>query len=203
MTVSEAEFVWPAAFGVVRNPFSLDRSSAGSSGGPAAGAAASYAMISMGTDTGNSIRGPSGHQGLVGLRSSIGQTSRCVTPVTALTARTCSCICLQQYMLIRKVSRVCSWFQCPRLLRSSIAVLLHSYWAHLHVCYSTCCTQDTQLPCTHSPCCTSLHLLWSFKALRCEIQLTAFAEHLYPPDLDYSDCTHRHTHRPDQEVFSL
>ncbi|KAL3141374.1 hypothetical protein ABBQ32_004954 [Trebouxia sp. C0010 RCD-2024] len=65
-----------SAFGVVRNPYSLDRSTAGSSGGPAAGAAASYAMISMGTDTGNSIRGPSGHQGLVGLRSSIGQTSR-------------------------------------------------------------------------------------------------------------------------------
>ena len=70
--------MWCAAFGVVRNPYSLDRSTAGSSGGPAAGAAASYAMISMGTDTGNSIRGPSGHQGLVGLRSSIGQTSRCV-----------------------------------------------------------------------------------------------------------------------------
>ncbi|KAL3161962.1 hypothetical protein ABBQ38_009042 [Trebouxia sp. C0009 RCD-2024] len=65
-----------SAYGVVRNPYSLDRSTAGSSGGPAAGAAASYAMISMGTDTGNSIRGPSGHQGLVGLRSSIGQTSR-------------------------------------------------------------------------------------------------------------------------------
>lgn len=68
-----------AAFGVVRNPYSLDRSTAGSSGGPAAGAAASYAMISFGTDTGNSIRGPSGHQGLVGLRSSIGQTSRYTT----------------------------------------------------------------------------------------------------------------------------
>ncbi len=65
-----------AAYGVVRNPYSLDRSTAGSSGGPAAGASANYAMISMGTDTGNSIRGPSGHQGLVGLRSSIGQTSR-------------------------------------------------------------------------------------------------------------------------------
>ncbi|KAL0042039.1 hypothetical protein WJX77_001435 [Trebouxia sp. C0004] len=70
-----------SAYGVVRNPYSLDRSTAGSSGGPAAGASANYAMISMGTDTGNSIRGPSirgpsGHQGLVGLRSSIGQTSR-------------------------------------------------------------------------------------------------------------------------------
>ncbi len=64
------------AYGVVRNPYSLDRSTAGSSGGPAAGASANYAMISMGTDTGNSMRGPSGHQGLVGLRSSIGQTSR-------------------------------------------------------------------------------------------------------------------------------
>ena len=66
----------PAAFGVVRNPFDLDRSSAGSSGGPAAGASANFAMISLGSDTGNSIRGPSGHSGLVGIRSSIGQTSR-------------------------------------------------------------------------------------------------------------------------------
>eukprot|EP00891_Asterochloris_glomerata_P007203 jgi/Astpho2/7203/Aster-01521 len=64
------------AFGVVRNPFDLDRSSAGSSGGPAAGASANFAMISLGSDTGNSIRGPSGHNGLVGIRSSIGQTSR-------------------------------------------------------------------------------------------------------------------------------
>ena len=70
---------------MVRNPYSLDRSTAGSSGGPAAGAAASYAMISMGTDTGNSIRGPSGHQGLVGLRSSIGQTSRYDAPLSTLT----------------------------------------------------------------------------------------------------------------------
>ena len=73
---SQSGLLCTAAYGVVRNPYSLDRSSAGSSGGPAAGAAASYAMISFGTDTGNSIRGPSGHQGLVGLRSSIGQTSR-------------------------------------------------------------------------------------------------------------------------------
>ena len=66
----------PAAFGVVRNPYDLDRSTAGSSGGPAAAASANFGMISLGSDTGNSIRGPSGHNGLVGIRSSIGQTSR-------------------------------------------------------------------------------------------------------------------------------
>ena len=68
----------PAAFGVVRNPYDLDRSTAGSSGGPAAAASANFGMISLGSDTGNSIRGPSGHNGLVGIRSSIGQTSRSV-----------------------------------------------------------------------------------------------------------------------------
>ena len=77
------------AYGVVRNPYSLDRSTAGSSGGPAAGASANYAMISMGTDTGNSIRGPSGHQGLVGLRSSIGQTSRSAANILLIYRTSC------------------------------------------------------------------------------------------------------------------
>ena len=84
-----------AAFGVVRNPFDLDRSSAGSSGGPAAGASANFAMISLGSDTGNSIRGPSGHNGLVGIRSSIGQTSRwdwaCECCSGQLDVAACSC----------------------------------------------------------------------------------------------------------------
>lgn len=45
---------------------------AGSSGGSAAGVAAGLFAISLGTDTGNSIRGPAAHNGLVGLRPSIG-----------------------------------------------------------------------------------------------------------------------------------
>ncbi|GAQ83619.1 Amidase family protein [Klebsormidium nitens] len=65
-----------SAFGIVRNPYDTDRVTAGSSGGPAAAVSASFAMIGLGTDTGNSIRGPSGHNALVGIRSTIGITSR-------------------------------------------------------------------------------------------------------------------------------
>jgi Asp-tRNA(Asn)/Glu-tRNA(Gln) amidotransferase A subunit family amidase len=49
---------------------------AGSSGGTAAGVAASLGESGLGTDTGNSIRGPSSHNDLVGIRPTIGLTSR-------------------------------------------------------------------------------------------------------------------------------
>ena len=49
---------------------------AGSSGGTAAGLAANDALGGLGTDTGNSIRGPSSHNALVGIRSTQGLTSR-------------------------------------------------------------------------------------------------------------------------------
>ncbi|MCP4377480.1 MAG: hypothetical protein GY794_15055 [bacterium] len=38
--------------------------------------AANFGIIGMGTDTGNSIRGPASHLSLVGIRSTIGATSR-------------------------------------------------------------------------------------------------------------------------------
>jgi len=59
-----------------RNPYDLDRVPAGSSGGTAAAVAANLGAIGLGTDTGNSIRGPSSHCGLVGIRSTMGITSR-------------------------------------------------------------------------------------------------------------------------------
>ncbi len=62
--------------GYTRNPYATDRVTAGSSGGTAAGVAASYGTVGLGTDTGNSIRGPSAHQALVGIRSTMGMTSR-------------------------------------------------------------------------------------------------------------------------------
>src|SRR3712207_1873650 len=62
--------------GYTKNPYALDRVSAGSSGGSAAAVAASFGAAGLGTDTGNSIRGPSSHQALVGIRSTIGLTSR-------------------------------------------------------------------------------------------------------------------------------
>jgi amidase len=54
----------------------LTRVPAGSSGGTAAAVAASLGQSGLGTDTGNSIRGPSSHNGLVGIRPTIGLTSR-------------------------------------------------------------------------------------------------------------------------------
>jgi Asp-tRNA(Asn)/Glu-tRNA(Gln) amidotransferase A subunit family amidase len=62
--------------GYTKNPYALDRVTAGSSGGTAAAVAASLGEAGLGTDTGNSIRGPSSHQALVGIRSTMGLTSR-------------------------------------------------------------------------------------------------------------------------------
>ncbi len=62
--------------GITRNPYALERVPAGSSGGTAAAVAASFGEAGLGTDTGNSIRGPSSHNDLVGIRPTIGLTSR-------------------------------------------------------------------------------------------------------------------------------
>lgn len=62
--------------GETRNPYNLDHSPAGSSGGTAAAVASNFGLIGLGTDTGNSIRGPSSHNALVGIRSTLGLTSR-------------------------------------------------------------------------------------------------------------------------------
>jgi Asp-tRNA(Asn)/Glu-tRNA(Gln) amidotransferase A subunit family amidase len=62
--------------GYTKNPYALDRVTAGSSGGTAAAVAASFGVVGLGSDTGNSIRGPSSHQALVGIRSTMGLTSR-------------------------------------------------------------------------------------------------------------------------------
>jgi Asp-tRNA(Asn)/Glu-tRNA(Gln) amidotransferase A subunit family amidase len=70
------ETVGSALPGHTRNPYALDRVPAGSSGGTAAAVAASFGVVGLGTDTGNSIRGPSSHTALVGIRSTMGLTSR-------------------------------------------------------------------------------------------------------------------------------
>ncbi len=62
--------------GITRNPYDLERVPAGSSGGTAAAVAANFGAVGLGTDTGNSIRGPSSHCCLVGIRSTMGLTSR-------------------------------------------------------------------------------------------------------------------------------
>ena len=71
--------------GYTKNPYALDRVTAGSSGGTAASVAASFGAVGLGSDTGNSIRGPSSHQALVGIRSTMGLTSRAgVFPLSLL-----------------------------------------------------------------------------------------------------------------------
>jgi Asp-tRNA(Asn)/Glu-tRNA(Gln) amidotransferase A subunit family amidase len=71
--------------GYTKNPYALDRVTAGSSGGTAAAIAASLGLVGLGSDTGNSIRGPSSHQSVVGIRSTMGLTSRAgVLPLSLL-----------------------------------------------------------------------------------------------------------------------
>jgi Asp-tRNA(Asn)/Glu-tRNA(Gln) amidotransferase A subunit family amidase len=78
-----AEFAWSPMEtvnsllpGHTRNPYALDRVPAGSSGGTAAAVAASFGAVGLGTDTGNSIRGPSSHTSLAGIRPTMGLASR-------------------------------------------------------------------------------------------------------------------------------
>ena len=63
------------AFGAVRNPHDPARSAGGSSGGSAASIVAGMALASVGTDTGGSVRIPSGVCGLAGLKPTIGEVS--------------------------------------------------------------------------------------------------------------------------------
>jgi amidase len=65
-----------SSYGTTANAYALDRTPAGSSGGTASGVAAAFGVAGLGSDTGNSIRGPSSHLALVGIRSTLGLTSR-------------------------------------------------------------------------------------------------------------------------------
>jgi Asp-tRNA(Asn)/Glu-tRNA(Gln) amidotransferase A subunit family amidase len=73
---SPYQTVGSALPGHTRNPYALNRVPAGSSGGTGAAVATSFGAVGLGTDTGNSIRGPSSHNALVGIRSTMGLTSR-------------------------------------------------------------------------------------------------------------------------------
>jgi aspartyl-tRNA(Asn)/glutamyl-tRNA(Gln) amidotransferase subunit A len=59
-------------FGVTRNPWNLERTPGGSSGGGAAAVAAGLGPLSLGTDGAGSVRGPASCSGIVGLKPTLG-----------------------------------------------------------------------------------------------------------------------------------
>jgi len=65
-----------SAYGATHNPWDLDRTPGGSSGGSSAAVAAFEAPLSIGTDTGGSIRQPAAVTGIVGHKPTYGAVSR-------------------------------------------------------------------------------------------------------------------------------
>jgi amidase len=67
---------WSGRGGQVRNPYVLDRNPCGSSSGSAAAVSANLATVALGTETDGSIVCPSSANGVVGIKPTVGLTSR-------------------------------------------------------------------------------------------------------------------------------
>ncbi|HET7499678.1 MAG TPA: amidase [Kofleriaceae bacterium] len=75
---------WSGVGGQTNNPYVLDRNPCGSSSGSGSGIAANLATVAIGTETDGSIVCPSGANGIVGIKPTLGLVSRSgVVPISA------------------------------------------------------------------------------------------------------------------------
>ena len=74
---------WSGRGGQTRNPYVLDRNPCGSSSGSAAAVSANFTAVALGTETDGSIVCPSSSNGVVGIKPTVGLTSRAgVVPIS-------------------------------------------------------------------------------------------------------------------------
>ena len=74
---------WSAVGGQTHNPYGLDRNPCGSSSGSGAAASANFATVSFGTETDGSVVCPANANGVVGIKPTVGLTSRAgVVPIS-------------------------------------------------------------------------------------------------------------------------
>lgn len=74
---------WSGRGGQTNNPYAIDRNPCGSSSGSAAAASANFAAVSFGTETDGSIVCPANANGVVGIKPTVGLTSRAgIVPIS-------------------------------------------------------------------------------------------------------------------------
>src|SRR5437868_9189563 len=74
---------WSGRGGQTNNPYGIDRNPCGSSSGSGAAASANFATVSLGTETDGSVVCPANANGVVGIKPTVGLTSRAgVVPIS-------------------------------------------------------------------------------------------------------------------------
>jgi amidase len=83
MRSGEATSGWSAVGGQTNNPYAINRNPCGSSSGSAAAVSANFTVVSLGTETDGSIVCPANNNGVVGIKPTVGLTSRAgVVPIS-------------------------------------------------------------------------------------------------------------------------
>ncbi|MDX1540836.1 MAG: amidase [Geminicoccaceae bacterium] len=79
---AHSSFTWSPLWGITCNPWNLERTPGGSSGGAGAAVASGCVPLAEGTDMGGSVRIPASFSGLVGLKPSLGRIPMDILPTT-------------------------------------------------------------------------------------------------------------------------